>query len=154
MRFFSQLLYLTEHVHQPAIDPASACHHAVTGELYERQQMFKTSKNQSRRLKTGSNNRPSPCSCPGPCQNRSSGAPQTCPSPRRSPGPAEAPLAPWLSAYPEEHCDTPQIIMFLNTHPWRNTRKKRALLLDHTTFYSLAKFLPTGAESTGAFIKM
>lgn len=50
VRFLSQLLYLTEHVHQPAIDPASACHHAVTGELYERQQMFKTSKNQSRRL--------------------------------------------------------------------------------------------------------
>lgn len=50
VRFFSQLLYLTEHVHQPAIDPASACHHAVTRELHQRQQMFKTSKNQSRRL--------------------------------------------------------------------------------------------------------
>lgn len=25
--------YLTEHINQPAVDPASARHHAVTGEL-------------------------------------------------------------------------------------------------------------------------
>lgn len=36
--FFLRLLYLTEHVNQPAIDPASACHNTVTRELFKREQ--------------------------------------------------------------------------------------------------------------------
>lgn len=106
---FLRVSYLTEHVNQPAIDPASACHNTVTRELFKREHTFKKVRQRIRVVeeegaaRTCSLPWPLPCSCPGPCQNQSSGAPQTCPSPQRSPGPAEAPLAPWLSAYPKVH---------------------------------------------------
>lgn len=41
--FFFLVLYLTEHVNQSAIDPASACHNTVTRELFKRRQMFERS---------------------------------------------------------------------------------------------------------------
>ena len=44
-----------------------------------------------------------PCSYPAPCRSRSSDAPQTCPTPQKTQGPAEASLAPWLLAYPATH---------------------------------------------------
>lgn len=45
--FFLTVLYLAEHVNQPAIDPAPACHNAVTRELFKRQQKHKRSAQES-----------------------------------------------------------------------------------------------------------
>lgn len=53
--FFFRALYLTEHVNQPAIDPASACHNTVTRELLKREQMFK-GRSRIKKLKNCSQN--------------------------------------------------------------------------------------------------
>lgn len=39
---YNYKLYLTEYINQPAIDPASACHNAVTWELWQREKKIMT----------------------------------------------------------------------------------------------------------------
>lgn len=106
--------YLTENINQPAIDPASACHDAVTRELWQREtKMWRyifqipeegtVSRSQRIKRHVAESCDPLPCFYPAPCRSQSSDAPRTCPTPQRTRGPAGAPVAPLLSTYPATH---------------------------------------------------
>lgn len=108
-------LYLTENINEPAIDSTSACHNAVTGELWEKKMIKIHWK--CRKIRN-TLHAPLPCFCPAPCRSQRNGVPQTCPSLQRIQGQAVVALAPWLSAYPGPHHNSKFItVMHQICHP-------------------------------------